>query len=299
MDLLDELENLAGLAHMANQAENNTDNQAYDLSIQRLENLFQPSSYVQGIPQSTSPQPPTKPTTPQYPNHASKTSYLVKLEGPLRTASQIQHLTGLLHPPPTHQGVGETGQTAHFCLINGITKNSLISALSHSEQGKAFKPTLIRINRAQKDLSSCSAAPTLGLDIDPTRPQFRAPAPNHTYLPTQTQHPVWYFFYGTLADPGTLRLKLSLSEQPVLSRAVVRGGVIRMWGGKYKALIDGAESAVVEGWAYEIMSEEEEDQLRYYETDQYEVVRCEIDMMNWEGGRIKGLTFRFCGDGVD
>ncbi|KAF9741609.1 hypothetical protein PMIN01_01148 [Paraphaeosphaeria minitans] len=64
-----------------------------------------------------------------------------------------------------------------------------------------------------------------------------------------------------------------------------------MWG-LYPALVDGEEGDIVRGWAYLVESREHEDRLRFYETNKYEVVRCEI----WiEGSRISGLAFRFCG----
>ena len=47
-----------------------------------------------------------------------------------------------------------------------------------------------------------------------------------------------YFLYGTLADAETLYEKLDLEEMPTLMPAVIRGGKIEMWGGKYRALVD-------------------------------------------------------------
>ncbi|KNG83574.1 hypothetical protein ANOM_009550 [Aspergillus nomiae NRRL 13137] len=194
------------------------------------------------------------------------TTYLVKLEGPL---------------------VRELGE-ASFCLINGNTRLAILSALSD------YSPTFIRVNLADKRLSNYSMSPYLGSDIDPTLPHHRAQCMDQMFLPAQNQYPVWYFFYGTLIDPETLAQKISLSELPVLRQAAVKGGKIKMWGGKYKALVDGPSSAIVDGWAYEVSSEGEE-QLRYYETDQYEVVRCEIHMVD-SGEVVKGLTFRFIDD---
>ncbi|OGM47954.1 hypothetical protein ABOM_002663 [Aspergillus bombycis] len=138
-------------------------------------------------------------------------------------------------------------------------------------------------------------SPCLGSDIDPTLPHHRAQSMDEIFLPAQNQYPVWYFFYGTLADPEILARQTSRSELPVLRRATVKGGIIKMWGGKYKALIDGPSSAIVDGWTYEVNSGEEEEQLRYYETDQYEVVRCEIHILE-SGVLVKGLTFRFIDD---
>ncbi|KAK1144697.1 hypothetical protein N8T08_005001 [Aspergillus melleus] len=232
MELLDELENLAGLAHMADQAKDYPNNEAYDLSIKRFEGLFQPSSY---LPRHTNPLPHASTTGATITPVDTKTSFLVKLEGPLDTASKIQHVAGLLEPPPVHNGVGESGKAAKFCLINGKTKRYLLSSVA----AHSFNPTFIRINRAHKNLSSYSSAPTLGSDREFTLPQFRASDPNHNDQPTQSNYPVWYFFYGTLGEPEILAQKLALAERPVLTPAVVHGGLIKMWGGKYKGLVDG------------------------------------------------------------
>lgn len=101
-----------------------------------------------------------------------------------------------------------------------------------------------------------------------------------------------YFFYGTLADSDVLSRHLGLSEEetPVLRSAKVRGGRLECWAGKYKALFDAPSGEVVSGFAYEVTSEEREDALRAYETDNYEVVRCHISV---DGRMVKGCTFRF------
>lgn len=142
---------------------------------------------------------------------------------------------------------------------------------------------------AKKDLSPGSLYPTLG--IDSTLPQYRAPPQREIVM--QNQYPVWYFFYGTLGQADLLKLQelLDLDFLPQLLPAQVEGGRLEMWGGKYKALIDEPPEASVPGWAYQVESLEHEETLRYYETENYEVVRCTIILGN--GERIGGLTFRF------
>lgn len=119
--------------------------------------------------------------------------------------------------------------------------------------------------------------------------------------PQQNEFPVWYFFYGTLANPSILSRVLERPEEanlPVLYPASVNGGVVRTWAGKYRALVDspsGHKSSIVMGYAYLVQSKEEEDHLRIYETDKYDVVRCDIDFGCTH--RIeKGLTFRSAGE---
>ncbi|OJZ90950.1 hypothetical protein ASPFODRAFT_203424 [Aspergillus luchuensis CBS 106.47] len=238
----------------------------------------------------------------QYYNHTShplttlhpkdkNSTFLVKLEGPLSTPSQVQVLSKSLTIPILREGVGETS-TANFCLISGAMKLNILSALA----GSTFSATFVRINLSPKDLSANSIAPCLGSEIDPILPQNRATDADEVFLPKQGEYPVWYFFYGNLAMPETLIERLGLDESPTYQKAVVKGGILRTWGrGKYKALVDGDASARVEGWVYEVGSEEDEEMLRYYETDCYEVARCDICMVD-VGEVIKGLVFRFVGD---
>lgn len=154
-----------------------------------------------------------------------------------------------------------------------------------------FKPTFVRVTKpAEKNLSSESRYPTLG--VDTTLPQFR-PDDNGPFLPVQDDFPAWYFFYGTLADTSVLTRHLSLTEEPQLYPATVTGGVLETWGGKYRALVDGPETARVQESAYHVMTKGHEDALRAYETDNYEVVRCSIEM---EGMVVQGCTFRFVGE---
>ncbi|KAK5626388.1 hypothetical protein RRF57_002103 [Xylaria bambusicola] len=122
-------------------------------------------------------------------------------------------------------------------------------------------------------------------------PQFRlSPAEYTSFTPSQSQYPVCYFFYGTLADPKVLgRL---LGTKPLYKDATVYGGTLKTWGRKYKAMID-SPGGVVHGRASWVQNEYQEDILRAYETEKYEVVRCEL----YTGtAKIKGLTFRFIGD---
>ncbi|KAE8370940.1 hypothetical protein BDV27DRAFT_151793 [Aspergillus caelatus] len=227
MDLLAELE------HLAIQAEIEIENEDNTLETNLINN-HRPTTQI-------------KPQKRDY-----TTTYLVKLEGPLSSPSHIQDIAGLLELPLQTTGEGEFGN-ASFCLIKGTIRPEILSALSNT----THTPTFIRVNMAEKHLSKYSM-------IDPTLPYHRAQSMDQLFLPTQNQYPVWYFFYGTLADPEILARQISLPRLPVLRRAMVKGGIIKMWGGKYKALIDGPSSSIVHGWAYEVGCEEEE-QLRYYD----------------------------------
>ncbi|OTB02233.1 hypothetical protein M426DRAFT_13680 [Hypoxylon sp. CI-4A] len=205
-------------------------------------------------PQKSSTKPATKPST-----------FLLKLEGPFSDAKQVQLAACLAELPEELGGTDDSGNPAAFCKISSESKEKLLEHLSL--QGSRFQPTMVRYSKAEKDLSAGSAYPTLG--IDTTMPQHRPGTSNDQKLvPAQDQYPVWYFFYGTLG------------EAP---------------GGKYKALVDGTSNAAgVQGQAFLVQTQEQEHCLQLYETDKYEVVRCEIEIGGQ--GTVKGLTFRFIGD---
>ncbi|KAF2145927.1 uncharacterized protein K452DRAFT_192456, partial [Aplosporella prunicola CBS 121167] len=109
-----------------------------------------------------------------------------------------------------------------------------------------------------------------------------------TFRPTQDEYPVYYFFYGTLAEPQWLKRILNLPEMPILKRATIHGGTLKMWG-PYKALINGPET--IQGWAYLVQNKKHETRLCEYETPNYEVVRCKIRFE--EEGEVPGCVFRF------
>lgn len=139
--------------------------------------------------------------------------------------------------------------------------------------------------------------PTLGKD--PTMPQHRPES--SICKPTPVHFPKWYFFYGTLAERDILARVLDVSEisQECLFPATVKGGAIKTWQNKYKALVD-EPGGVVAGRAYQVASAEHEDKLRVYETENYEVVEADMDIsleMAGDGAVLaaKGFTFRFAG----
>lgn len=231
-------------------------------------------------------------------------SYLILLDGILGTPKSIQAAANLPEPPRAVQAASET-RDAIFCSIDGNTKQSIEDWLSL--QKSTFRPTFVRLSKAKKDLASISIYPTLG--VESTLPQHRYSSdlsfdPTirhhlgssiHTDCPVQQDdYPVWYFFYGTLADPVLLTRLLSLPEiePPILMPASVSGGLVKTWQAKYKALINGASTDHVHGSAYEVTSREREEALLFYETEKYEVVRCCITMANQT---VQGLTFRFVG----
>ena len=233
-----------------------------------------------------------------------QSSYLILLEGILSTPKSIQDAANLSEPPRAVQAASET-QGAVFCSIDGNTKQSIEKWLS--QQKPTFRPTFVRLSKAKKDLAPTSIYPTLGvestlpqhrcssdLSFDTTLPRRRGSSSRATDPVHQDEYPVWYFFYGTLADPVLLTRLLSLSEaeHPILVTASISGGLVKTWQAKYNALVDGASTDHVHGSAYEVTLREREEALLFYETEKYEVVRCCITMAN---NTVQGLTFRFVG----
>lgn len=214
--------------------------------------------------------------------------YLLKLEGPLNDVKKVKCAAGLTSIPVPLNGTNDTDDDALFCEVDSKMKDNILDYLSRTDA--SFQPTFVRYSKAKKELSDCSAYPTLGYDT--TLPQHR-PGNLTSYIPSQDQYPVWYFFYGTLGTPEVL--KSLLGYDALYVQAKVHGGILKTWGGKYNALIDAPKArSIVQGQAFLVQNCEEEDCLRLYETDRYEVVRCDIDM---GGERVeRGLTFRFIGD---
>ncbi|KIW39798.1 uncharacterized protein PV06_08382 [Exophiala oligosperma] len=220
-----------------------------------------------------------------------KGSYIVQLTGPLHSPEILQRAATLNRVPTPIGGVGECGQ-AEFCEIDGAAKARLLSWARKYHCG--FQPTIIRLSKAKKELSEITQAPTLGNNLL-TLPQHRPDDVGVEPTPSPGQYPVWYFFYGTLADPDVLSRQLGLEEAPHYVPAKVSGGRVRTWAAKYKALVD-APGEEVPGSAFLVQSASQEDALRFYETDKYEVVRCKITTQTEV---LDGLTFRFDGSEDD
>jgi hypothetical protein len=157
----------------------------------------------------------------------ARTIYAVKLEGPISTPQKVHIAANLPTVPKSYHGSGEEGDAA-FCKIDGRSKIAIESWLSTQKESN-FRPLFVPEARAYKELCPHSLYPTLGKD--PTLPQYRPQDPHlldeaPSFGRTGDQFPVWYFFYGTLADIPKLRSLLSLSEDemPILHESSVMGG---------------------------------------------------------------------------
>ncbi|KAJ5112248.1 hypothetical protein N7532_000293 [Penicillium argentinense] len=106
------------------------------------------------------------------------------------------------------------------------------------------------------------------------------------------------FFYGTLMDPDILsRVLKSSKKPPIMHRARVMGYQVKLWG-LYPALLDGESLNPVDGMAYELRSQTQLDRLATYETEQYRLQACLIDLLSDDGvGKtIEGVTFVWNGE---
>lgn len=222
----------------------------------------------------------------------AESTYLVKLEGSIPNVATLQNLAGLSTPPEVKTGQGDT--TESFGVIDGQARARLLASLP-----KGSSTTIISISRARKDLSRDSPYPTLGLDT--TLHQNRPSSVLERPQPTNGEYPVWYFFYGTLADEERLSRLLGPDHTVSLMPAWIAGGRLGTWAGRYKALVDDFGGGQVHGHGFLVQDQQAEDALRYYETSVYEVVRCDIHLQTPDGGddTVRGLTFRYIGENLE
>ena len=182
----------------------------------------------------------------------------------------------------------EDNPNIRFCRVSAQQRSNLLAKLS-------FRPTFVRLSlSSKKDFDSNSKHPTLG--IESTLPQHRLTVTEQA-LPSQDDYPVWYFFYGNLANPAILSKRLGVLEEEIeLHRASITGGFMSSWGGKYRALLDGdgTSPTTVDGFGFLVLSSSVEDILRMYETDRYEVVRCPMRLRD-EGQVVAACVFKFLG----
>ncbi|KAL8652335.1 MAG: hypothetical protein Q9226_004317 [Calogaya cf. arnoldii] len=210
--------------------------------------------------------------------------FVFKLGPPFADIESLQSAVGVL--ATLKKGLGEEGDV-DFAHVTGAAKRAIEDWIE-TQSPRPPRPTFIRLSQSPKDLSNMSSHPTLG--INSSLPQHRL-QDKQAHAPAQMEYPVWYLFYGTLADPETLQKCIALPSTPRLVPASTKGGVLRNWGRKYKALVDGPADARIDGFAYLVETADHEEYLRFRETEAYEVVRCPITL---EGGEeVQGLTFRF------
>jgi hypothetical protein len=108
--------------------------------------------------------------------------------------------------------------------------------------------------------------------------------------------PVYYFFYGTLTQPETLKRILDLKEEPLLRKAQIVGYSLTNWG-DYLTLLGGPPDNVVSGYAYMVQSDDDEQKHAYYETLAYKAAPCLITFADGvQQVQAMGRTFMYAGD---
>jgi len=214
-------------------------------------------------------------------------TYILRLEDPISTPETLRHVLGLTDTPERHAGESDT-DPASICKLSFEARTKLLDWLASNHP--RFKPTIVRLSKATKELDPNTPAPYLG--IDTTLPHNRSSTVSFQPRPRQDEYPVWYFFYGRLAEPETLQRLLDLDSTPSYEPAKVYGAKMGEWGGKYRAVVDGTPRDCVMGRAFLVTTQTQEEALLFFETGVYEVVRCGIYM-----GRVvqPGLVFRFVG----
>ena len=106
---------------------------------------------------------------------------------------------------------------------------------------------------------------------------------------TLTFEPMYFFFYGTLRDPNMLRIVCGPMQQggSELRPARILDWRVMIWAGLYPMLVP-QKGAVVEGSAWLCSDPRHVERLRRYETDNYRVEVCDIEVeVDAEGGEKK------------
>lgn len=211
--------------------------------------------------------------------------YLLRLEHPLSTPQDVATHLQLARMPKSEIGHRESGPTA-FCRLDQDAVNTL--DLWTASNFPKIRWTKIRINMAHKE----DTMPLLGRNA--TFPQNRPSSLDDcSNISCGREYPIEYFFYGTLANTARLsRLwEIAALEVPPLRPATLLDGRICSWVNKYHALVD-SPGEQVEGFACLVASVEQENALRRYEGDNYEVVSARFIV---GGTEVQGRTFRFAG----
>ena len=102
------------------------------------------------------------------------------------------------------------------------------------------------------------------------------------------EYPVYYFFYGTLKAPATLKRILDLPQEgkePELRPAQIIGYALNKRG-DYPALVDSEQGQVFSGSAYLVQSGEQAQKLACYATRAYKVFPCRIRFMDDEAPAV-------------
>ncbi|KAF5622258.1 uncharacterized protein FTJAE_10992 [Fusarium tjaetaba] len=220
--------------------------------------------------------------------------FLIKLEWPLDSPETVAQAAGI--PSPDE---GAISGPCYFLEINAINKAAIEAYLKTNLSLSGFSPTFIPWNPARKSLSPPSLHPTL--DIESTLPHQRLEYVHDEPCPAQNEYPVWYFIYGDLADPSVL-VELLGDNLRFYTAEIIGGGYM----GNFSPANNVEDLMSLTSIALQVETQEQEDMLRAYQGDAYEVVRCPIYVACTDyieflayGEEVPGLTFRLIKKATD
>lgn len=127
-------------------------------------------------------------------------------------------------------------------------------------------------------------------------PQHRPNSAQAVIRPAQAEYPVWYLFYGPLAEASGLSMLLCLPNEPHYRPATITGGRYLSWNA-----IAGTDPYQIPnkiwGMLYLVVMKKHEDSVRFSAIDKFEVVRCKIKFVD-SGKVVDGLTLRYIGGDI-
>ncbi|CAG8260837.1 unnamed protein product [Penicillium salamii] len=126
--------------------------------------------------------------------------------------------------------------------------------------------------------------------------EYDAPITSHETDCDEYPREEYCFFYGTLQDLDRLSLVLGTANPPPMRRARVTGYEIKLWG-PYPATADKKLSSV-NGMVCGLLSPIQLDLLAAYETEEYKLRSCLIDILNDDDSverTIEGVIFTWAG----
>lgn len=135
---------------------------------------------------------------------------------------------------------------------------------------------------------------------NPSRLSLLPPSDNsdESSLPQDSNRDKYCFFYETLMDPGTKSKVLGSSRRPhILLPARITGYQIKLWG-PHPALLDDKPLHPVDGMVCGLLSPIELDRIAAYETDNYHLQDCLIEVLDDDANTkktIEGVTFMWSG----
>ena len=253
-----------------------------------------------------SAQPASAPTT-EPASKMSETPSTVTQEASSTAAQTDTISTAPLEPvkPPAGGDIAlDATNTAVLCLYGYRTAAKGLALWKLARLAHAFPDDPVFFSSKDEDEKASSSSTTATTDADTDVAHYR----RITTLAaaredgTLTFEPVDFFFYGTLRSPkmlhrvcGAVSPLVTSTDQAAVAAAAaslrparIRGWRIMIWGGAYAMLVPAAADAVVEGSAWRCDDPVHVQRLRSYESENYRMVVCDIEVDVEDGAGAKG-----------